>query len=58
MIITIDPKNQLGTNSKIVIDLPSRWANDINTATTLPVTSSMICVNYSSGVAISPTCVG
>lgn len=58
MVITVDPKNALDSTSSIYIDLPMRWTQDMVTASRLPVTSTMTCVNYSSGVTASPTCAG
>ena len=58
MVITLDPKNALDSFSSILVDLPARWTNDIVAASRLPVTTTMICVNYSSSVVSSPTCAG
>lgn len=58
MVITLDPKNALDSTSSLFVDVPNRWTNDINTASTLPVAASMQCVNYSAGVSAAPTCAG
>lgn len=58
MVITLDPKNALDSTSSIYVDLPMRWTQDIVTGSRLPITTTMICVNYSAGVAASPTCAG
>jgi len=58
LVVTLDPKNQLDAASTILVDLPRRWTNDILTTSQLPITTSMTCVNYSSSVISSPTCVG
>ena len=58
MVITIDPKNGFDSSSYIAITVPRRYTNDIVTTSQLPVTSSMVCVNYTSSVLASPTCIG
>ncbi len=58
MVINVDPKNSLGSTSSILVDLPTRWANDIVSTSTLPITSTMVCVNYSTTVSASPSCAG
>ena len=57
MVVTIDPQNSLDSSSTILINLPSHWVNDI-VPSGLPITISMNCVNYSSSIMSSPTCIG
>lgn len=56
MVITIDPKNGFDSSSYIAITVPRRYTNDIVTTSQLPVTSSMVCVNYTS--SFLPYCIG
>lgn len=58
MVLTLDPKNSLSTSATILISTPRRWTNDILATSSLPVTASMSCVNYSTGVTATPTCAG
>ena len=56
MVITIDPKNGFDSSSYIAITVPRRYTNDIVTTSQLPVTSSMVCVNYT--LSFLPYCIG
>lgn len=58
MVLTLDPKNSLSSAATILISTPRRYTNDILTTSQLPIASSMVCANYSSGVATTPTCAG
>lgn len=58
LVVTIDPKNALDSGSTLLVDFSGRWVNDIVTTRLLPITTTMICVNYSSSVASAPTCAG
>ncbi len=58
MVLTLDPKNSLSTSATILISTPRHYTNDILATSQLPVASSMVCANYSSGVATTPTCAG
>ena len=58
MVLTLDPRNALGSSASIVVVVPLHWTNDIQTSSQLPITSSMNCVNYSSTVSTSPMCSG
>lgn len=58
MVVTLDPKNGLDSSSSILVSVPRHYTNDIVATSQLPVTNSMSCVNYSSGVTAAPTCVG
>ncbi len=58
MVVTVDPKNGIDSTSSIVITMPRHYTNDIVVTSQLPLTTNMVCVNYSSNVVSSPTCVG
>lgn len=58
LVLTLDPKNSLSSSATILISTPRHYTNDILTTSQLPVASSMVCANYSSGVATTPTCAG
>lgn len=61
LVVTIDPKNALDSGSTLLVDFSGfsgHWKNDIVTTSRLPITTNMICVNYSSSVTSAPTCAG
>lgn len=58
MVVTLDPKNALDSTATVLINAPRRWTNDIVATSQLPITTTMICANYSANVASSPTCAG
>lgn len=48
MIITFTTVNQFPYNGSIVVKLPTKWSQDLNTTRTIPVTNTtMVCNNYS-----------
>lgn len=49
MIVTVNPRHPLNSTASILVDVPTRWANDI-TSYTLELTSNMACTSISSNV--------
>lgn len=60
MIITVVPKNTIGSAGSVTVQFPTnrRWANDISTTNYLPITSSMACSNKSGNVKSTFQCTG
>ena len=49
MIITFTTVNQFPYNGSIVVKLPTKWSQDLNTTRAIPLlNSTMVCNNYSS----------
>ena len=60
MILTIVPRNTIGSAGSIKVQFPStrRWSNDISSTNLLPINPAMSCSNKSSNVKSTFQCIG